>query len=112
MGVNSYTNRILIQHSDAWPGINPDLTLLGESYHILDFINFVFKALTLGLLELYQKVKEKFRPTPTHAHYIFSLHDISRVVQGILLMSPRSRTRKMMKIKKDSMLHLIFYINA
>ncbi|KAH3716365.1 hypothetical protein DPMN_059086 [Dreissena polymorpha] len=59
------------------------------------------RALTLGLVELYQKVKEKFRPTPSHAHYVFSLHDISRVVQGIMLMSPRSRTHKMMKIKKD-----------
>ena len=63
---------------------------------------YLFQALTLGLLELYQKIKEKFRPTPSHAHYVFSLHDISRVVQGILLMSPRSRTRKMMKIKKDT----------
>ncbi|XP_052798483.1 dynein heavy chain domain-containing protein 1-like isoform X5 [Mya arenaria] len=59
------------------------------------------RALTLGLLELYTKVKEKFRPTPAHAHYVFTLHDISRVVQGILLMSPRSRTRKMMKIRKE-----------
>lgn len=58
--------------------------------------------MTLGLLELYTKVKDRFRPTPSHAHYVFSLHDISRVVQGILLMSPRSRTRKMMKIRKES----------
>ncbi|XP_060599368.1 dynein heavy chain domain-containing protein 1-like [Ruditapes philippinarum] len=59
------------------------------------------RALTLGLLELYQRVKERFKLTPSHAHYVFSLHDISRVVQGILIMLPRSRTRKMMKIKKD-----------
>lgn len=59
------------------------------------------RALTLGLLELYQRVKERFKLTPSHAHYVFSLHDISRVVQGILIMLPRARTRKMMKIKKD-----------
>ncbi|KAL3832089.1 hypothetical protein ACJMK2_023767 [Sinanodonta woodiana] len=59
------------------------------------------RALTLGLLELYQRVKDKFRPTPAHAHYIFTIHDIAKVVQGILLMSPRSRTRKMLRVKKE-----------
>ncbi|XP_076466624.1 dynein heavy chain domain-containing protein 1-like isoform X2 [Babylonia areolata] len=59
------------------------------------------RALTLGLLELYQSVKERLRPTPVHAHYIFSLHDVARVVQGILLMSPRSRIRKMRTKKKE-----------
>jgi hypothetical protein len=57
--------------------------------------------MTLGLLDLYGRVKEKLRPTPANAHYIFSLHDIARVVHGILLMSPRSRSRKMMRKKKD-----------
>lgn len=57
--------------------------------------------MTLGLLDLYGRIKEKFRPTPNNAHYIFSLHDIARVVHGILLMSPRSRSRKMLRKKKD-----------
>ncbi|XP_069111191.1 dynein heavy chain domain-containing protein 1-like isoform X1 [Argopecten irradians] len=59
------------------------------------------RAMTLALLEMYHRIKEKFRATPANAHYIFTLHDISRVVHGILLMSPRSRTRKMMRRKKD-----------
>ncbi|XP_070211333.1 dynein heavy chain domain-containing protein 1-like isoform X3 [Littorina saxatilis] len=59
------------------------------------------KALTLGLLELYSLVKERLRPTPVHAHYIFSLHDLAKVVQGIQLMSPRSRIRKMRASKKE-----------
>uniref|UniRef100_A0A8W8M9M4 AAA+ ATPase domain-containing protein n=1 Tax=Magallana gigas TaxID=29159 RepID=A0A8W8M9M4_MAGGI len=58
------------------------------------------RAMTLGLLEMYHKIKEKLRPTPTQAHYVFNLHDVARVVHGILLMSPRSRTRKMMRRKK------------
>lgn len=45
-------------------------------------------------------MKERLRPTPVHAHYVFSLHDVARVVQGILLMSPRSRIRKMRTKKK------------
>lgn len=56
--------------------------------------------MTLGLLEMYHKIKEKLRPTPTQAHYVFNLHDVARVIHGILLMSPRSRTRKMMRRKK------------
>ncbi|XP_025095393.1 dynein heavy chain domain-containing protein 1-like isoform X2 [Pomacea canaliculata] len=58
------------------------------------------KALTHGLLELYNLVKEHLRPTPIHAHYIYTLHDISRVVHGILLMSPRSHIRKLRTHKK------------
>ncbi|XP_062587861.1 dynein heavy chain domain-containing protein 1-like, partial [Saccostrea cucullata] len=58
------------------------------------------RAMTLGLLEMYNKIKEKLKPTPTHAHYVFNLHDVARVIHGILLMSPRSRTRKMMRRKK------------
>ncbi|XP_056008158.1 dynein heavy chain domain-containing protein 1-like [Ostrea edulis] len=58
------------------------------------------RAMTLGLLEIYHKIKEKLRPTPTQAHYVFNLHDVARVIHGILLMSPRSRTRKMMRRKK------------
>lgn len=57
--------------------------------------------MTLGLLDLYGRIKEKLRPTPTNAHYLFSLHDVARVVHGILLMSPRSRSRKMLRKKKD-----------
>lgn len=58
------------------------------------------QALTHGLLELYHLVKEHLRPTPIHAHYIYTLHDISRVVHGILLMSPRSHIRKLRTHKK------------
>lgn len=61
---------------------------------------FFLQAMTLGLLEMYHKIKDKLRPTPTQAHYVFNLHDVARVVHGILLMSPRSRTRKMMRRKK------------
>ncbi|KAJ8313864.1 hypothetical protein KUTeg_008425 [Tegillarca granosa] len=59
------------------------------------------RAMSLGLLEIYHRIKEKFKPTPAHVHYVFSLRDIAQVIQGILLMSPRSRTRKMMRRKKD-----------
>jgi hypothetical protein len=82
----------------------PDIILLLFSHQALtmpDIILLLFshQALTMSLLELYQLVRDRLRPTPVHAHYIFSLHDIARTIQGILLMSPRSRIR-WMRIKK------------
>ncbi|KAK6166840.1 hypothetical protein SNE40_023452 [Patella caerulea] len=58
------------------------------------------QAMVVGLLELYNLVRDKLKPTPAHAHYIFSLHDLAKVVQGVLLMSPRSRVRKNKHAKK------------
>ncbi|GFR96319.1 dynein heavy chain domain-containing protein 1-like [Elysia marginata] len=57
------------------------------------------KAMSGAMLELYNSVKERLRPCPAQAHYIFSLHDLARVVQGIMLMSPRTRIKKV-KVKK------------
>ncbi|XP_013418883.1 dynein heavy chain domain-containing protein 1-like [Lingula anatina] len=50
-------------------------------------------AMTQGLLEMYNVVKERLRPTPANAHYIFTLRDIARVMEGILMMSPRARPK-------------------
>ncbi|XP_041366047.1 dynein-1-beta heavy chain, flagellar inner arm I1 complex-like isoform X2 [Gigantopelta aegis] len=52
------------------------------------------QAMTVGVLELYQAVSRKLRPTPAHAHYIFSLHDIAHVIHGLMLMSPRAHFKK------------------
>ena len=57
-----------------------------------------------GLLELYHCVKEKLRPSPGHAHYIFSLHDVVRVTQGIMLMSPRTRIKKAKVKRREGMI--------
>ena len=46
-----------------------------------------------GLMDLYVRVRDRLRPTPAHAHYVFTLHELARVVQGILLMSPRSKIK-------------------
>ncbi|XP_064648692.1 dynein axonemal heavy chain 6-like isoform X2 [Lineus longissimus] len=50
------------------------------------------KAMMQGIIDLYKLIQAQFRPTPAQAHYMFSLHDLAHVVQGILLMSPRSRS--------------------
>ncbi|ESP00380.1 hypothetical protein LOTGIDRAFT_173233 [Lottia gigantea] len=58
------------------------------------------KAMVVGLLEVYNSVRERLKPSPAHAHYLFNLHDLAKVVQGVLLMSPRSRLRKNKNMKK------------
>lgn len=34
---------------------------------------------------LYRKLREQFKPTPAHMHYVFGPRDLSKVFQGLLL---------------------------
>ncbi|CAL1542047.1 unnamed protein product, partial [Lymnaea stagnalis] len=63
------------------------------------------RAMCQALLELHQSVKDKLRPSPSQAHYIFSLHDINKVVQGMQLMSPRTHIKKGKTKKKGEKGH-------
>jgi len=47
------------------------------------------QALTLGAIEVYNKVKLNLPPKPTQPSYAFSLHDLSHVFDGIMLLSSR-----------------------
>ncbi|XP_072898048.1 dynein heavy chain domain-containing protein 1 [Hemitrygon akajei] len=46
------------------------------------------KRLLYATIDLYQKVRRMFLPSPSHPHYLFSLADISKVLQGLWLMDP------------------------
>ncbi|XP_062910989.1 dynein heavy chain domain-containing protein 1 [Mobula hypostoma] len=48
------------------------------------------KRLLYATIDLYQKVRRTFLPSPSHPHYLFSLADISKVLQGLWLMDPSS----------------------
>lgn len=74
--------------------------MLSQMYIIFTILFFLFlKAMSEAMMEMYECVKERLRPCPSQAHYIFSLHDLSRIVQGIMLMSPRTRIKKA-KVKR------------
>ncbi|KAK7008742.1 dynein heavy chain domain-containing protein 1, partial [Biomphalaria glabrata] len=60
------------------------------------------RAMSSALLDLYQTVRDKLLPSPSKPHYIFSLHDLSKVVQGILLLSPRIHLKKGKTVKKNT----------
>ena len=64
----------------------------------------ILQAMMQGLLDIYKLMKDKFRATPAHGHYVFTLHDISHVVEGMLLLSPRKTKSKprRARAKKDN----------
>lgn len=51
-------------------------------------------------IELYNKIAEELLPTPAKFHYTFNLRDISKVFQGILMITPRkcSTSESFMKL--------------
>ncbi len=46
-----------------------------------------------GTLDVFTKVKANLLPTPVSPHYIFSLHDVARVLNAVIIRSPRAKPR-------------------
>ncbi|XP_053575219.1 dynein axonemal heavy chain 3-like [Bombina bombina] len=46
------------------------------------------RILVWATMDVYRQVTEAFLPMPSRSHYIFSLRDFSRVIQGIILLKP------------------------
>nr|XP_039270899.1 dynein heavy chain domain-containing protein 1-like isoform X1 [Styela clava] len=51
------------------------------------------QAIISGAVDLYASVRTHLKATPRQPHYIFSLHDISHIMQGLFLLAPRTRGR-------------------
>ncbi|XP_074658718.1 dynein heavy chain domain-containing protein 1-like, partial [Tubulanus polymorphus] len=58
--------------------------------YALEHTNELSKAMFKTVLDMYECVRLKFRPSPVNPHYIFTLHDLSHIVRGMLLLSPRA----------------------
>jgi dynein heavy chain len=41
-------------------------------------------------VEVYRRISEELLPTPAKSHYTFNLRDLSKVLQGILLITPQN----------------------
>lgn len=50
------------------------------------------KGLAEAMVSVYRQAILVFLPTPTKSHYTFSLRDVTRVFQGIVLMPPKRLT--------------------
>ena len=46
-----------------------------------------------GVIDVYKNIKNEFLPTPKNPHYLFSLHDVAHFMEGIMVMSPKSKPR-------------------
>ena len=53
----------------------------------------LLQALLSATLKLHSTVVKHFPCSPTNPQYVFSQHDIQRIISGLYLMSPRSRAR-------------------
>uniref|UniRef100_A0A1B0EXW2 AAA+ ATPase domain-containing protein n=1 Tax=Lutzomyia longipalpis TaxID=7200 RepID=A0A1B0EXW2_LUTLO len=61
---------------------------LGEWHFSKDYpetLTRLSKALSVAAIELFSVVRETFLPTPAKSHYMFSLQDVSKVYQGMVL---------------------------
>lgn len=54
---------------------------------------FFLQALSSATVKMYNVIRQELRPTPLHPHYLFTQHELSRVVQGMSLLSSKSRGR-------------------
>lgn len=60
---------------------------------------------------MYSQVRSYFRPIPDHPYYIFTLHDLSHIFNGIMLLSPKSlqniKSETCKKLSSDNFLPLM-----
>uniref|UniRef100_A0A336M3T0 CSON009294 protein n=1 Tax=Culicoides sonorensis TaxID=179676 RepID=A0A336M3T0_CULSO len=70
-------------------------TVIGE-WHFQrgfpDTISRLVKGLSSALIETYNKVCQAYLPTPAKSHYLFSLRDVTRVYQGIVMVPAKRLT--------------------
>ena len=59
--------------------------LHGYLSHKSDGVSMYSESIIKTAVEVYNKTKDEFLPTPTKSHYTFNLRDLSKVVQGMTM---------------------------
>ena len=57
-----------------------------------DAVQLLTGPMISGAIEMYLKISATLLPTPSRSHYLFSLRDVSKVFQGIMMGSTKSVT--------------------
>ena len=60
------------------------------------------QALVQGVLDVYKGVREHLHPSPATPHYVFNLKHVTRALDGILLMSSRTKARPKPRAQRDN----------
>ena len=63
-----------------------------------DFHDMV-KPVVSSSVEVYRRMSEELLPTPAKSHYTFNLRDLSKVMQGLLLVTPENCKQKEVMIR-------------
>ncbi|KAH0571585.1 Dynein heavy chain [Spironucleus salmonicida] len=53
--------------------------------HLPSSLSSIIDNIVSSTILLYRKVRDQFKPTPAHMHYLFGPRDLSKVFQGLLL---------------------------
>ena len=66
-------------------------------------VNLFPQACVKSIIDVHRAVCARLKPTPAHAQYVFSLHDIVHVIEGMLLLSPRTKIKQPVKVKAQEL---------
>lgn len=55
----------------------------------VDKVAMMAKGVSSALCDIYSNAIKRFLPTPEKSHYTFSLRDVTRVVQGLVMVPPK-----------------------
>ena len=59
-----------------------------NNYSFDGSIKALGEAVVQATIEMFNSACQNLRPTPAKSHYLFNLRDISRVLQGIMMVKP------------------------
>lgn len=62
-------------------------------------LDMLIQVISSSSVTIFERISEEFRPTPLHPHYIFTHHDVARVMQGMMLFSSRTKSRPRPKVR-------------
>ena len=55
---------------------------------VLETVQTALQDLINGTIDFYQTITEQLKPTPSHFYYVFTMRDISKVFQGMMMVKP------------------------
>lgn len=53
-----------------------------------------------SMIKLHSLVRDELRPSPPYPHFIFTQHDLARVVQGMSMFTAKSRGRPRPRVRR------------